>query len=1117
MNSTELVSFISQIQGRLDSVEGEWKQWKSLVSINPRSQELWSNNTPSGEWILLGTLRCSQDILPLEVNQPVHLGSQGEPFESQHLRTEINFVDGTGRITAGSRTAWFIDGIGCQGFGNIVSSLAANFHFVGRGGYQLQGVEVGDNWLRVHFPEDWQPEKKQISMFLHLNDRVEVDGVIRRVERWDTPDKAILDEPFPIDVIEDWKNGEDRSSFVKTIKVYPVWLAGHLSPEDVASEESPFLTITDDGRLFYRSIPSHATDGKSMVWKGDIEIDGNVKMNNIEVNEMRVDSASLVKNLNAELWNGFRAPKLGEVVSTLDEQELIKKSFGDHVDMKGHRLMRVGRPEGGEDAVNRDYLEEWIQGIRPIPPVRACFVGSMEDLGERKEENGKVYWEGEKGKTLHSMNHLFDDVIMRAQDTFLVRGVGVLQIESDMTRNRGWIFSRRPDFLPPIKQKDTRGIYVWCMSGKEYGRTSWVSRGIEKEEWIEGETLEFFLYYQAAVSQREFGRGLQQSGDGRIELSVNRQIFDVATGFLNIVPKSIQSNVHLNLNYIDLSVSGGLKVSQPRVQLGELCQVELSYNPEQFYINGQNQLSLSRQQRSYRIDSGNYVEWTDGVRMCRTVEVERDILLIEQASPPIHFQAEFRVAKTQKTTDSPGQKYWVQYWIASQKNNKLTTAVSSFVGSQELYGDLGDKWFVKLSWDTLMPVGGFRLWRVRTEYPITDMNHYPALDKEGMECSYIDFDADVKYCLDILYPISFQKLRWLPFDGNFPMKNETQKIRGRLSSNPGDPTGFMNTPFGIGTLAPQATTLQIEEAPLSSSVRQSEAAIRIRTQPIPGGRGQVRWETVGNPATAVPYNMDWMFAGGHRSRLEVGGNDTVLSLCGDKNRLWIAPESWKGSRKVINTDDRVIVKEGGLRVEGRVSSMSPDGFETEGTDLTGNPAVLKTAMQPGYFVRPVGNSVAFSWKGGDLEAIPMTDGKQSASAVPIKQFTVEHPLDSSRWLQHACLEGPLADVYQRGVININSAATGRVKINLPDYWYALVESGTETVQLTPMGGPLMVWYDIDENRDIYVCWKYEPSTDSHALRVSYWIVGKRRDANFDVSPKKTDVEVHRVGPYSWTM
>ena len=147
----------------------------------------------------------------------------------------------------------------------------------------------------------------------------------------------------------------------------------------------------------------------------------------------------------------------------------------------------------------------------------------------------------------------------------------------------------------------------------------------------------------------------------------------------------------------------------------------------------------------------------------------------------------------------------------------------------------------------------------------------------------------------------------------------------------------------------------------------------------------------------------------------------------------------------------------------------------------------------------------------------MTDGKQSASAVPIKQFTVEHPLDSSRWLQHACLEGPLADVYQRGVININSAATGRVKINLPDYWYALVESGTETVQLTPMGGPLMVWYDIDENRDIYVCWKYEPSTDSHALRVSYWIVGKRRDANFDVSPKKTDVEVHRVGPYSWTM
>lgn len=63
----------------------------------------------------------------------------------------------------------------------------------------------------------------------------------------------------------------------------------------------------------------------------------------------------------------------------------------------------------------------------------------------------------------------------------------------------------------------------------------------------------------------------------------------------------------------------------------------------------------------------------------------------------------------------------------------------------------------------------------------------------------------------------------------------------------------------------------------------------------------------------------------------------------------------------------------------------------------------------------------------------------------IKNFKIEHPLNSEKYLIHSCLEGPENAVYVRGRIKNDTI------IKLPDYWEKLVDRETITVSLQPIG------------------------------------------------------------------
>ena len=64
-------------------------------------------------------------------------------------------------------------------------------------------------------------------------------------------------------------------------------------------------------------------------------------------------------------------------------------------------------------------------------------------------------------------------------------------------------------------------------------------------------------------------------------------------------------------------------------------------------------------------------------------------------------------------------------------------------------------------------------------------------------------------------------------------------------------------------------------------------------------------------------------------------------------------------------------------------------------------------------------------------------------AATSKSFLIDHPLDNNKKLQYASLEGPEHGVFLRGKTNENI-------INLPNYWSALVDENSISVNLTPI-------------------------------------------------------------------
>ena len=107
-------------------------------------------------------------------------------------------------------------------------------------------------------------------------------------------------------------------------------------------------------------------------------------------------------------------------------------------------------------------------------------------------------------------------------------------------------------------------------------------------------------------------------------------------------------------------------------------------------------------------------------------------------------------------------------------------------------------------------------------------------------------------------------------------------------------------------------------------------------------------------------------------------------------------------------------------------------------------------------------------------------------AATTKSFLITHPLDPSKKLRYGSLEGPENGVYIRGRATNN-------KIQLPDYWTALVDETTITVTLTAIG-----------NQTVYV---KDVNINEITVSNSWWnrLFGKKIDCYYTIYAERNDV------------
>lgn len=120
-----------------------------------------------------------------------------------------------------------------------------------------------------------------------------------------------------------------------------------------------------------------------------------------------------------------------------------------------------------------------------------------------------------------------------------------------------------------------------------------------------------------------------------------------------------------------------------------------------------------------------------------------------------------------------------------------------------------------------------------------------------------------------------------------------------------------------------------------------------------------------------------------------------------------------------------------------------------------------------------------------------------------KTFVIDHPIHEEKYLVHACLEGPEAGVYYRGIGEIIN--NENVTIYLPDYVSTFASDFT--VQITSIydGKPRVYSSSLVESNCFHV---YGENGKF------FWLVQGKR-SSIVVEPCKKDVELKGNGPYLW--
>ena len=817
------------------------------------------------------------------------------------------------------------------------------------------------------------------------------------------------------------------------------------------------LRVNAFGDIFYKTMERIA----------DINLNGEVYVRKLLVNEITLmnGGAAVIPNLNAEFLCGKRAPQEGELVSTKDRQELWNKNFGNDMGMTFHRIQDLGDPIHDMDGANKRYVDRYLSGLRVANSI-ACVATEGLDADYDKL-TGNLHLRMSDCLKSNTMVHIFDDYKLQINErVLLINQVnhwqnGVYQVVSDGIETKQIILHRMGDFCEKKAPIELKGYYVFVRNGRKFGNTGFVFEYSEDFIWNES-PVNFHIF--SKMENCGAIQGVKRVGNN-FSLSIDDRILKIEDDKLAIQPGKIGNHLLENRG-IHILPEGGIDIEHQAIQLGDHVKLGLRVTRKQFKFGKNGELQLANQ-------GGD----STGKMAGTMVECQAETFAgIFQIYPPKRFEVAIQYSDDFFEKE---KNIVVQYYICGLNAD----GKESHYRSSDEYAICDDakSIFANLDWDLEGLCQGYVIYRrIGTMYAKVRLTH--------LETSL----------LDVIIPKNFSKIDWQLTSELPPMENQTKVVLNRLGLQ-GD-NYITSGKLGIGTVAPKS-------------------GLHVK---ITGDNGGIGLCVEGNDKTTEMIKMIGKGIknarilgenGEGRSTLEMGKNIKLTTL-DEEGVLYLGRDENAEDKNInrrVGSDDFVVqIQDGSIYSAGEIMAGDGKPFSSYNNKLGNNAAILKT----GCVGNSIGNQVAFSWEGDQLQAVPFNDGNMlTRKKVQVKNFTIQHPVYPGKYLVHACLEGATADVFYRGRAEIGTAREF-VNVKLPDYYCHIVESGTSTIQLTPIGRPFApLGGEILERENIirvYADARYISNIPF------YWeIKGKRKDTDFKVEPEKDEVEVKQWGPYTY--
>ncbi len=258
--------------------------------------------------------------------------------------------------------------------------------------------------------------------------------------------------------------------------------------------------------------------------------------------------------------------------------------------------------------------------------------------------------------------------------------------------------------------------------------------------------------------------------------------------------------------------------------------------------------------------------------------------------------------------------------------------------------------------------------------------------------------------------------------------------------------------------------------------------------------------TVGANSTSqsvsLGTNLSFTGATGISTALSQSGSTTTVTIAGNNNSLW-----------AVGSGNAISYTAGNVGI-GTSSPQYP-------LDVSGNVRISGVLRGPGVnnsaLIQGFGALFRFEYTGWNSITVKALDQNNPNTVLSSKTFIINHPADPDKYLVHATIEGPEADVFYRGESKLKN---GQMTVKLPPYFEALTRADHRTVLLTPKNGWSPLYLDGKVENGQFVV---KTTAEGNPGQVFFWEVkAERKDIpRLTVEPQKSDIEVRGDGPYTY--